>query len=270
MGRGSYTSPSGATLSAMPRASPALAGSRSNHGGSPLGQVSAIPQLGDGQVDRAGRGVPRPAPVAASAVRPLLRAFGLGGAADRVGLLGHHSLDDLRHQIGVGLLDLLANARTPSIWSTTVLLLSEFRQLSLRMTRWSSRSTTFRASFVHQVRGPLPVRTMLRADRQAVRVQQERSRSAHAAARERGAPGRCVSPGFVNELTSQRTKGLTPMRTIGPRLPSPTHGRRPSAESAAIRNAAATNARLCFGMTTFLLNRWIFAVPASLSSALLT
>jgi hypothetical protein len=41
------------------------------------------------------------------------------------------------------------------VGSTTVFLLSEFLQLiSLRMTRWSSRSTTFRRSFVHHVRGP--------------------------------------------------------------------------------------------------------------------
>jgi len=33
-----------------------------------------------------------------------------------------------------------------------VLLLSEFPQISLRMTRWSSRSTTVR-SFVHHFRG---------------------------------------------------------------------------------------------------------------------
>jgi hypothetical protein len=38
--------------------------------------------------------------------------------------------------------------------STTVLLLPEFLQISLRMTRWSSRSTTFRRAFVHHVRGP--------------------------------------------------------------------------------------------------------------------
>ena len=44
---------------------------------------------------------------------------------------------------------------------------------------------------------------------------------------------------------------------------------RPSAESAAIRNAAAMKARLCFGMTAFFLKRWIFAVSVSLSSATL-
>ena len=44
---------------------------------------------------------------------------------------------------------------------------------------------------------------------------------------------------------------------------------RPSAESAAIRNAAAMKARLCFGMTALFLNRWIFAVSVSLSSATL-
>jgi len=37
--------------------------------------------------------------------------------------------------------------------STTVLLLPELSQISLRMTRWSSRSTTFRESFVHHVGG---------------------------------------------------------------------------------------------------------------------
>jgi hypothetical protein len=45
--------------------------------------------------------------------------------------------------------------------------------------------------------------------------------------------------------------------------------RRPPAESAAIRNAAATNERLSFGMTAFFLNRWIFAVSVSLSRATL-
>jgi len=39
--------------------------------------------------------------------------------------------------------------------STTVLLLPEFlEQISMRMTRWSSRSTTLKQSFVHHVRGP--------------------------------------------------------------------------------------------------------------------
>ena len=39
--------------------------------------------------------------------------------------------------------------------STTRLLLPEFlERTSLRMTRWSSPSTTFRESFVHHVRGP--------------------------------------------------------------------------------------------------------------------
>src|SRR5919106_931608 len=48
----------------------------------------------------------------------------------------------------------LRNASTASIvGSTTVLLLSESLQISLRMTRWSSHSTTFRRSFVHHVRG---------------------------------------------------------------------------------------------------------------------
>jgi hypothetical protein len=47
------------------------------------------------------------------------------------------------------------------------------------------------------------------------------------------------------------------------------YGDRPCAESAAIRNAAAMKERLCFGMTAFLLNRWIFAVSVSLSRATL-
>ena len=45
--------------------------------------------------------------------------------------------------------------------------------------------------------------------------------------------------------------------------------RRPPAESAAIRNAAAMNERLSFGITAFFLNRWIFAVSESLSRATL-
>jgi hypothetical protein len=45
--------------------------------------------------------------------------------------------------------------------------------------------------------------------------------------------------------------------------------RRPPAVSAAIRNAAATNERLSFGMTAFFLNRWISAVSVSLSRATL-
>jgi len=47
------------------------------------------------------------------------------------------------------------------------------------------------------------------------------------------------------------------------------YGCRPSAESAAMRNAAAMNERLSFGMTAFFLNRWIFAVSVSFSSATL-
>ena len=47
------------------------------------------------------------------------------------------------------------------------------------------------------------------------------------------------------------------------------YGDRPCAESAAMRNAAAMKERLCFGMTAFLLNRWIFAVSVSLSRATL-
>jgi hypothetical protein len=46
-----------------------------------------------------------------------------------------------------------------------VLLLPEFLQISLRMTRWSSRSTTFRRAFVHHVRGPYsPLRLVVRSE----------------------------------------------------------------------------------------------------------
>jgi hypothetical protein len=49
----------------------------------------------------------------------------------------------------------LRNASTASIvGSTTALLLSDIPQIPLRMTRWSSRSTTLRWSFVHHGRGP--------------------------------------------------------------------------------------------------------------------
>src|SRR5438105_9220318 len=48
----------------------------------------------------------------------------------------------------------LRNDSTASIVGlTTVLLLSESSQISLRMTRWSSRSTTFGSSFVHHLGG---------------------------------------------------------------------------------------------------------------------
>ena len=49
---------------------------------------------------------------------------------------------------------LRTHARASIVVSTTVLLLPEFPQTSLRMTRWSSCSTTFRSLFVHHVCGP--------------------------------------------------------------------------------------------------------------------
>ena len=47
----------------------------------PLGEVAALAELRDGQVDRAHPGVPGPGPVAVSGVGPLLAALVVGGAA---------------------------------------------------------------------------------------------------------------------------------------------------------------------------------------------
>ncbi len=78
----------------------------------PVGEVAALPQLGDGEVDRAGPGVPRPRPVAVAAVRAFIGSLAVRGAADRVGLLAHHPLaEELHHlsqQVRIRLLDLLA------------------------------------------------------------------------------------------------------------------------------------------------------------------
>jgi hypothetical protein len=81
----------------------------------PVGEVAALTQLRDGQVDRAGPGVPGPHPVAVAAVRAFIRALTVRRAADRVRLLAHHPLTEQLHhlsqQVCVGLLDLLAHPR---------------------------------------------------------------------------------------------------------------------------------------------------------------
>jgi hypothetical protein len=81
----------------------------------PVGEVGTLADLRDGQIDRAGSGVPGPGAVPVAAVRPLFRALAVGGAADRVHLLGHHPLAEELHQLSqqvrVRLLDLLANPR---------------------------------------------------------------------------------------------------------------------------------------------------------------
>ena len=69
----------------------------------------------------------------------------------------------------------------------------------------------------------------------------------------------------------QYRRALTTTRPIGKGAhPRPSgYGDRPSAESAAIRKAAAMKERLSFGMTAFFLSRWILAVSVSFSRATL-
>ena len=67
------------------------------------------------------------------------------------------------------------------------------------------------------------------------------------------------------DVSEAAALGLGDFQTV-----SVVYGRRPSDVSAAMRNAAARNARLSLGMTAFFLNLWIFAVSLSFSSAILT
>jgi collagen type II alpha len=56
----------------------------------PVGKERALPQLGHRELDGPRAGVPLPSPVAVAPVRPLLAALTPTGAADLVGLGGHH------------------------------------------------------------------------------------------------------------------------------------------------------------------------------------
>jgi hypothetical protein len=109
----------------------------------PFEEGGAFTQLRDGQRDRAGAGVPRPFPVAVASVGPLGWTLPVVSAAERVGIGAHQLLgEDLHHlpqQVDVGSFELLAEVlQGVNLFLTTVLLLFEFTQFSLR-TRWSSR-----------------------------------------------------------------------------------------------------------------------------------
>src|SRR6266545_1459851 len=78
----------------------------------PVGEVATLPQLRDGQIDRAGPGVPGPGPVAVSTVSPIFRALPVRSPADRIDFLAHQPLtEELYHlwqQVCVGFFHLLA------------------------------------------------------------------------------------------------------------------------------------------------------------------
>ena len=63
----------------------------------PVGEVAALPQLGDRELDRADAGVPVTLAVAVADIDPLRRALTVGRAAERVRLRGHQRLRDLLH-----------------------------------------------------------------------------------------------------------------------------------------------------------------------------
>jgi hypothetical protein len=90
-----------------------------------------------------------------------------------------------------------------------------------------------------------------------------------------GAPGRACSRSVRESYCRSSRLGLSLAQRSSGFQSSMAHRayavyeRRPPAESAAIRNAAAMNDRLSFGITAFFLNRWIFAVSVSLSRATL-
>src|SRR6266511_4293171 len=60
----------------------------------PVGEVATLPQLRDGQIDRAGPGVPGPGPVAVSTVSPIFRALPVRSPADRIDFLAHQPLTE--------------------------------------------------------------------------------------------------------------------------------------------------------------------------------
>jgi hypothetical protein len=59
----------------------------------PVREVRALPQLGDRHVQGAGAGVEVAVPVAVAVIGPVVAAFAVGGAADRVGLRRHQGVD---------------------------------------------------------------------------------------------------------------------------------------------------------------------------------
>ena len=78
----------------------------------PVGEVRALPQLRDRELDRADARVPRPLPVSVADVDPLGRALPVRRTAERVRLRPHQRLRELLHhraqEIRAGPLELLA------------------------------------------------------------------------------------------------------------------------------------------------------------------
>ena len=65
----------------------------------PVGEVRALPELGDRKLDRADARVPAPLPVAVSDVDPRGRALAEVGATEHVGLGAHQRLGKLAHHL---------------------------------------------------------------------------------------------------------------------------------------------------------------------------
>jgi hypothetical protein len=92
------------------------------------GEVGTFAQLRNGQVDRPRPRVPRPAPVAVAAVRAVLRALAVGGAADRVAsspiTRSQNSFTISRSRsVSAYSICLRTHSRPPIVVSPTVLLL---------------------------------------------------------------------------------------------------------------------------------------------------
>ena len=70
------------------------------------GEVAALPQLGDAQLDAARAGLPGPVAVAVALSEPLRALLPIGGAGQRADLQLHHALggeaDHLAQDVGVG------------------------------------------------------------------------------------------------------------------------------------------------------------------------
>ena len=113
----------------------------------PVGEVAALPQLGDGQGHGPGPGVEGPGPVAVAGVHPLVGSLAVGGAADGAGLGRHQrlgeGLDHLSDQVGAAVgLELLAQpGRRVHRVRDYHRIISRFVLLDLlRLMRWSSRA----------------------------------------------------------------------------------------------------------------------------------
>ena len=63
----------------------------------PIREVRTLPQLRDGQLDRAGSGVPLPRPIPIAGVDPLVAALPVRGTAQRIRLGAHQRLSERLH-----------------------------------------------------------------------------------------------------------------------------------------------------------------------------